>query len=123
MIEVSPDMKKILAQLIIDNIKENFKVKHITLNLVNTIQIQFNEDGNFIIDIPAEIYDLKLWNEKKAIVYTGTGSYANLVNKKGGFSGTHKNYVETAIDKAISQWLQMMKANIEEEFYWKVKKE
>lgn len=121
--ELQKEDKELLAQLIIRNIEANFAVKHISKNLIKTIKVEFKDNGDFFIDIPAQIYDLKLWNEKKAIVYSGKGSYANLVNKTGGFSKTHKNYVEIAIDNAIVQWLPMIKEKYgDNNTNWKVKK-
>ena len=46
------------------------------------------------------------FRKEGAIVYTGKGSYAEAVNKKGGFSGSHKNYVERAIELAIFTWMK-----------------
>ena len=35
------------------------------------------------------------------------GSYADAVDETGGFSGTHKDYVEKCIRKGIAKWQQM----------------
>ena len=102
-------MKNKLADFIVQNIYDNFSIKYISKNLVDTINISYNESGDFVIDIPAKIYDLALWQNKHVIVYTGQGSYANLVNKTGGFSRTHRDYIEIAIDKGISAWLEWFK--------------
>lgn len=121
--DLQKEDKELLAQLIISNIEANFAVKHISKNLIKTIKVEFKDNGDFYLDIPAQIYDLKLWNEKKAIVYSGKGSYANLVNKTGGYSRTHKNYVEIAIDNAIAQWLPIIKEKYgDENTKWKVTK-
>lgn len=121
--EITQNMKTALAVLIIKNIEINFMKKHITKNLVNTIKINQKKNGDLEIDIPAKIYDLSLWNSKKTVVYTGQGSYANLVNTTGGFSRTHKDYIEIAIDKAISEWIQQIKSQqSNKNMNWKVTK-
>ena len=121
--ELEKEDKALLVQLIISNIEANFATKYISKNLIKTIKVEFKDNGDFFIDIPAQIYDLNLWKDKKAVVYTGKGSYANLVNKTGGFSKTHKNYIEIAIDNAIAQWLQMIKNKYgDNDSTWKVTK-
>lgn len=96
---------QILADLIKKNIQEDFTDVHLTGNLMNTIKITRTTLG-FEIDIPAELYDLNVWYEKKVIVHTNQGSYAQIVNEEGGFSGQHINYVERSITKSINEWLQ-----------------
>lgn len=96
-------MKQRLAELIVEKIRANFQDKFISQNLINTINV-YQTDNGWAIDIPAECYDISLYNKKGVIVKTGKGSYAQSVDKKGGFSGTHKNYVEKAIDEAIDIW-------------------
>lgn len=123
--KITKEMKQKLAEMIVENIRANFRNKYVTKNLINTIRIYSDSSGNVMIDIPAEIYDIKEWKKNKAVVYSGGGSYANLVNTTGGFSKTHTNYVEKAIDEAISQWLNMIKSTVEQgkNFEWKVTKE
>lgn len=99
---------KILADLIKKNIQEDFENIHLTGQLMNTIKITRTTMG-FEIDIPAELYDLSIWYDKKVIVHTNNGSYAQIVNEDGGFSGEHINYVERSITKAINEWLVKMK--------------
>ena len=107
--EIEVKDKVRLADLIRKNINESFETFYITRNLVNTIKIKYDENFNFTISIPAQMYDFEQWNKKKVVVYTGKGSYAQLVDKKGGFSKKHKNFVEKAIKKAIRQWMKEMK--------------
>ena len=96
-------MKKRLAELIVERIKANFQNKFISQNLINTISIYETENG-WAVDIPAECYDITEFNKKGVVVYNGKGSYAQAVNKSGGFSKSHKNYVEKAINEAIAIW-------------------
>lgn len=100
---LSEELKRDLIERIYWGLKKDFWDKYITLNLEKTIKIISTEDG-FKIEIPARMYNFKEWNKNKVIVPYGTGSYAQRVNETGGFSGTHKNYVERAIDEAIRTW-------------------
>lgn len=93
-----------LAKKIEENLKKEFEIVHLSGNLMDTIEIIPSENG-FYVDIPAEIYDLQNWYNNGVIVYTGDGSYAEEVNKHGGFSQTHTGYVEYAIKKAIDEFL------------------
>lgn len=104
------DFKERLANLIVENLKEEFSEKHISLNLVNTIQVYKTEKG-WAVEIPAEMYDINLYNKMGVINYTGKGSYADYVDKYGGFSKTHKNYIENCINKAIRQVLKEFDLN------------
>ena len=99
-----------LALMIQEHIINGFKEKHLTMNLMNTIQVRKTDRG-FEVDIPAELYDLKKWNEEKVVVYTGEGSYAQRVDVTGGFSKKHKAYVEYAIEESINAWVN--KHNLE----------
>jgi hypothetical protein len=98
-------MKYKLMRYIKEGIEESFGDKYITHNLINTITITTTETG-FNLEIPAQMYDFKEWNRNRVVVPYGNGSYAQRVNKTGGFSKTHKNYVEKAINKAIRRWLK-----------------
>lgn len=94
-----------LAKLIHRELVEEFSTIYLSGNLRDTIKVSY--DGKTAtVEIPAEMYDLKLFKEEGAIVYTGKGSYAEAVNQKGGFSKSHKNYVERAIELAIFTWMK-----------------
>ena len=71
-------------------------------NLINTINV-YQTDNGWAIDIPAECYDISLYNKKGIIVKTGKGSYAQSVDKSGGFSKTHKNFISCSFLKQT--WL------------------
>ncbi len=102
-----------LANKIVEKIKEDFEVYHISKNLINTIKITQTSRG-IDIDIPAEIYDLQRWYKDRVIVYNGNGSYAQEVDERGGFSGTHTNYVEDAIKSAIKEWISEKNLKVKE---------
>lgn len=101
---VTQEMKRKLAEMIVSQIKEDFRVFHYSGNLASTIKI-ITTKNSVSVEVPAEIYDLRLYNRTGAIVYTGEGSYADDVNEQGGFSGRHKNYVEKSISYAIRKWI------------------
>lgn len=93
-----------LAELVQKYIKEDFEAVHLSGNLMETIKI--NRTATSIeIEVPAERYDIKRFNKEGVIVYTGNGSYAQAVDIWGGFSKTHKNYIEDAIKQAVQEWL------------------
>lgn len=98
-------MLKLLALKIEEYLIEDFRYKHLSGNLAETINIEEIENG-YRIEIPAEIYDIDKWSKTGVIIYTGQGSYASQVDEFGGFSKTHTNYVERAINKAIQEWKQ-----------------
>lgn len=88
-----------------DNIYYEYEQKHLSFNLANTMQVINTLGDVAYLYIPAQRYDLKLWNEKKVIQYTNKGSYAMANQLYGGFSRTHKNFVDRAIVSAIEQEL------------------
>lgn len=93
-----------LAEKITEKIKDDFKIAHLSKNLMDTIIISPTADG-FTIEIPAEMYDIGKYYKDRVILYTGQGSYAQEVNVSGGFSKTHIGYVERAINEAIIEWV------------------
>lgn len=94
-----------LALKIEEKIKKDFATIHLSMNLVNTIKVEKNDSG-YIVDIPAQVYDLTKWYAEKVIVYKGTGSYAQEVDMQGGFSKKHKDYIERAINESIIEWIK-----------------
>ena len=92
-----------LKNLIIKEFEKEFEKIHLSHNLVDTIKVEEMTDG-YYIDIPADIYDLTWYTHRNIIVYTGEGSYADEVDISGGFSGTHTNYVDNCIAKAMKKW-------------------
>lgn len=94
-----------LSDYIIEYLKEDFETIHLSQNLADTIIVSETQEG-FRIEIPAEMYDIAKFRKEGVVVYTGGGSYAEEVNKTGGFSKLHKGYVENAIIQAIQRWVQ-----------------
>lgn len=98
--------KQRLARMIADKARDDFLEVHLSGNLMHTITTYHNGGGDFVVNIPAPMYDLGLY-KKKGVVVTipGKGSYASEVDKLGGFSKKHKNYAERAIFSGIDSWM------------------
>ena len=110
---------KMLSEIIIRKIKEEFAIKHLSGNLVNTIVVE--ELGNEIkINIPAQTYNMLLYQSKGVVVHTAHGSYASKLDEMGSEfysypQGTrkgsklvkphnHKGFVNRVINEAILEW-------------------
>lgn len=94
-----------LAEFIFYFLEKEFSTVFLTKNLIHSINII--KDGEKVtIEIPAEMYDMKKFFNSGVIVPTNKGSYANLLNENGSYWGNHKNYVDNAISKGISMWMQ-----------------
>jgi hypothetical protein len=100
---VSSEDMRLLAMLIEDEIKKEFSVAFLSGNLKNSIKIEKGNGNGYNVIIPAELYDIGEWKKTGVKVYK-QGSYASMVDKDGGFSGTHKDYVNRCINKAITRW-------------------
>lgn len=104
-------LKKELARLIVEAIQEEFRYVYLTKQLVNSIKI--NTFGNNIsIEIAPEIYDIN-YAIRYGVIKPGKrqGSYASEVDKYGGISGKHKDYLKKCIDKGIQKWLNFNNIN------------
>ena len=120
-----------LRDIIIRNLQEEFQEKHLSGNLINTIKIE-NLGDKINIHIPAQVYNMSLYQSQGVVVHTGRGSYASKLDKtgsefyiypnrgsKGSFKikpGNHKGYIDKIIDKSIKEWtstLQGVKARKE----------
>lgn len=99
-----------LATLIVEEIKKEFESIHLSMNLVNSIKI-YDNDGKLTIEIPAQMYDIKKYKSSGVIIYNRKGSYASEVDKSGGFSGKHTDYVNKCINVAINRWMKEEKIN------------
>lgn len=102
--EFDPRDKIELANCIADAIKKEFDKVHFSYNLVRTMKIEIDGD-NVSIDIPAMKFNIKQYKLNRVIKYYYRGSYANLINYTGGFSGRHVDYVQRCIEEGISKWL------------------
>ena len=94
---------KSLAEMIASHMKDDFRNVFLSGNLRDTIYTE-PTPGGYNVYVPAERYDLTKWSKDGVVVYLGEGSYAQQVNKTGGFSGRHKGYVDRGIENAINQW-------------------
>lgn len=103
--EITEQLKQELAMIIVELIKQEFKIKHLSMNLVNTIKIYKNDAGNVVVEIPAEMYNISKFKKDGSIIYTNKGSYAEEVNRSGGFSGSHTGYIEKCIANGIKIWM------------------
>lgn len=94
------------------NVKEEFRRIHLSGNLMDTLWVEKLNIGNeesisnekaVVVHIPAVRYDIRRYREEGVVVHMPEeGSYAQAVNISGGFSHSHKGYVEEAITKAIA---------------------
>lgn len=108
-----------LANLIVRKLKEEFAVKHLSGNLINTIQIEKSGD-KIKIYIPAKTYNMLLYQTKGVVVHTSNGSYASKLDEEGSqfysySNGTRKGakrikprnhigYIDRVINSAILEW-------------------
>lgn len=102
---ITEEMIQDLALMIMNEIKVDFEQVFLSGNLRDTLYVEPTENGVNIV-INAEMYDLLQYKKKGVIIYTGEGSYASEVDKVGGFSFKHKDYINRAIQSGISQWMQ-----------------
>lgn len=116
MIENEDYMKMVLANLIKENIRKNFEYYHLSRNLADTIEIEF-DNQNVKIKIPAKVYDIALYKEKGVIVYTGEGSYAREVNENGGPSKRHTNFLIKAVEDSLKVFNASFNLEKEREFF------
>lgn len=93
-----------LVKLILEELRKEFETVRLSGNLINTIKV-YKEDGKWIIDIPAQMYDINRYKKSGVVVYNNRGSYASEVDKSGGFSGKHVDYVDRCIANAIQLWM------------------
>lgn len=100
---VSSEDMRLLALLIEDELKKEFSFTFLSGNLKNSIRIEKGEGNGYNIIIPAQLYDINEW-KKTGVKVHRPGSYAAEVDKTGGFSGKHKNYVDRCIEKALTKW-------------------
>lgn len=108
--------KLLLAKILVKNLKKEFANVHLSGNLAETIKLvqkRLNGKIYYEVQIPAQIYDIGLYRKRGVIVHTGAGSYADIVDSSGGFSGTHTDYVDRCIQKSIQEWARLSKIKIE----------
>lgn len=109
-----------LAFILKRKIEEEFSLKKLSGNLVNTIEIVGSAD-KIEISIPAPTYNMLLYQTRHVVVPTYHGSYASKIDKKGSEffvypygtrKGSYKvtphnhiNFVDRVIKEAINEWM------------------
>lgn len=109
-----------LAFIIVEKIKEEFSIKHLSGNLAKTIEVR-NTPEKIEIIIPAKTYNMLLYQTQGVVVHTSRGSYASKLDKEGSqfysYSngtrkgskkikpGNHKGYVDKVINEAVNEWM------------------
>ena len=109
----------LLASIIVRKINEEFDAKHLSGNLINTLKVT-NIGNEIEIDIPAQTYNMLLYQSKGVVVHTSHGSYASKLDEEGSSfmvypngtrkgahrirPGNHKGYIDRIIDESISEW-------------------
>lgn len=112
-----------LAELIIQKLNEEFAIKHLSKNLINTVSV-VNEGDKIIINIPAQTYNMLEYFRHKVVIHTSNGSYASRLDeegssffvypgdtRKGSFRVNPRNhigYINRVIDQAIAEWSAML---------------
>lgn len=114
---------ELLASIIYKNLQEEFEAKHLSGNLLNTITIE-NLGGEINIKIPAQTYNMLLYQSKGVVVHTSHGSYASKLDEEGSsfmvypegtrkgshriYPRNHKGYIDKVISLAITEWQGML---------------
>ena len=125
MTKISKKDLELLAKIIIANLQEEFALKKLSGNLINTIKVE-NYRNSIKIHIPAETYNMLLYQQKGVIVHTSHGSYASKLDeegssffiynegqRKGSFRispRNHKGYVDQIINKSIEYWVRVIQS-------------
>lgn len=116
---VPQEMLDLLSRIVIRKIEEEFSIKKLSGNLVNTITIEQSEN-EIKINIPAQTYNMLLYQEKGVVVHTSNGSYASKLDEEGSSfyvypNGTRKGsyrinprnhigFVNKVVNEAIQEW-------------------
>lgn len=109
-----------ITWIILDKIKAEFETKHMSGNLVNTIEVQNGPDGISIV-IPARTYNMLMFQTKGVVIHTSHGSYASKLDKEGSQfyvypngtrkgskrvkPGNHKGFIDKVVDEAVNEWM------------------
>lgn len=105
--EITNELLLDLALEIKRFIEDDFSEIFLSGNLADTLKVGVLNNTTVYVDIPARMYDIEKFRQDKVVVYNkGDKSYADEVDRYGGFSGEHVNYVERAINNALESWSQ-----------------
>ena len=118
---------ELLSNIIIRRLKEEFSIKKLSGNLINTITVEQGEN-DIKINIPAQTYNMLLYQSKGVVVHTSHGSYASKLDEEGSEfyvypEGTrkgsrlikphnHKGYINKVINEAIQEWQRTIKNKV-----------
>lgn len=104
-----------LAEIIVRNLNEEFEAKHLSKNLINTVVVR-NYGNEITIEIPAQVYDMRTYQEKRIVVHNRNESYASKLDEEGssfvvyqnGRARTirprnHKGFANRIVDDAITE--------------------
>lgn len=97
-------LKRSLANILADQFRLEFQSIHLSGQLLRSINVSTDEEGNYQVEIPAKIYDVGFYRKYGIIKHTSQDSYAIDVNLTGGFSGMHKDYLAHCLNRAIMAW-------------------
>lgn len=120
---VSYEEMEQLAHILVKKIKDEFSIKKLSGNLANTIEVHASDDKIEVV-IPAQTYNMLLYQTKKVVLHTSHGSYASDLDENGSeffvypngtrkgskkiSPGNHKGFVDKVINEAIKEWLIAM---------------
>lgn len=118
---------QMLSEIIVRKLKEEFAIKKLSGNLVNTITVEM-QSNEIKINIPAQTYNMLLYQRKGVVVHTSNGSYASKLDETGSEffvypEGTrkgshlirphnHKGYIERVISEAITEWRGLISGKV-----------
>lgn len=118
---------ELLARIIVEKLREEFSVKHLSGNLINTIKVESLGD-EIKINIPAQTYNMLLYQSKGVVVHTSHGSYASKLDEEGSSfmiypndtrsdsfrinPRNHKGYINKVINQAIQEWKGMVNGKV-----------
>lgn len=118
---------RMLSDIIMRKLKEEFSLKKLSGNLVNTITVEMLGD-EIKINIPAQTYNMLLYQRKGVVVHTSNGSYASKLDETGSEffvypEGTrkgshlikphnHKGYIDKIINSAIVEWMGTLNGKV-----------
>ena len=97
-------LKESLAKILAEQFRNEFKSVHLSGQLMKSITITSDEEGNFIVEIPPKIYDIAFYKRHGVVKPISQDSYAFAINFTGGFSGLHKGYFALCVSHAIQIW-------------------
>lgn len=106
---INKDLSKLFAELLVKNIKDEFKLQHVSMQLADTIVV-YETDKGYNVEIPADKYDIWKFLYEGVIVPTNKGSYANTVDIYNNLKvprphqNSHKNYVSRCIEKTLKEF-------------------